>query len=713
MALIGKIRQKSWLVVGFIMVALVLFIISDKLFSGSSQSQKQFVGEINGNEIEYSKFNAKFEEELEQTKAQKNGEPIKDYEIAQIRNRVWQQFVTENTILVEAKKLGLSVSDAELVDMVQGKNILDDIKKNFSDASGQFSKDRLIEYLKAIDKPSDKDQNYSQLINMKAMWMKFEASLPSFRLQEKYTDLFTKSAYVTKAELEKANQMNNAKAIVKYVYVPFSSISDSTVKVSDDQIKEYLSAHKKQFEIQEDQAFIDYVQFAFSPSKEDSAKAYTDITNLAPLFQNSINDSSFVNMNTSGENGITLVKPSELPMQLKNSIPNPESGKVYGPFFEYGTFQLFKLGKTKEDDLYSIKASHILFKPNGNTVADTIDAMNRAVEVLARIKKGENFEMLASQFGTDGTKNQGGDLGVFQEKQMVPEFNNAVFGKGTVGLLNDVVKTQFGFHVIKITEPKVKYNKQLVYCVEKSIVASPQTKDLMVNLSRNFKEDLEKTKNVDEVLKKQEYKGLTKTANIMVSKQSAYVGALSNAEGIVRWAFDKSTDKGDVSDFLFASNKVVAIFVNKKEKGSTNFDDVKEAVTPFAKNLAKGDMIVAKIKQLGGKSIDEVASGYGAQAMFKAADTLSLTTTGVAGTYDPTALGFVFGLKAGKKTDAFKTENGVIVAEKLTEVPAQPVADYTVLKQGAKQNLMYKNMGGVSGALNELLKVEDNRFLFY
>lgn len=110
--------------------------------------------------------------------------------------------------------------------------------------------------------------------------------------------------------------------------------------------------------------------------------------------------------------------------------------------------------------------------------------------------------------------------------------------------------------------------------------------------------------------------------------------------------------------------------------------------------------------------MQELGNAYGAQANFKDADTITLNSN-LSGGYDVVAVGKIAGLKVGKKIEATKVENGVLVAEKIAETPAQPLADYTVLKQGAKQSLMYKNMSGVSNALNEILKVEDNRYQFY
>lgn len=710
MALIGKIRQKSWLVVGIIMVALILFIVSDKLFFGGAQQQKQVIGTVNGTDIEYIKFNQKFEFELAQARSQKQDGQLQDYEIKQLKDRVWQQFVTENTLLSEAKELGLTVTNAELVDMVQGNNILDDIKRNFTDPNtGQFNRDRLIQYLKAIDNPDPKNE---QLVSMKNMWQNFEKNLPDYRLQEKYTELFTKSIYVTKAELEKSHTSNNTKSVVKYVYIPYASIIDSSVKVSDDQAKAYFNENKYKYKVADDVAVIDYVEFSFKPSAEDSSKAKSDIENLVQKFQETTNDSSFVNTNSSGDNNITLAKPSELPMQLKSQVANPEVGKVYGPFMDFNGYKLFKLGALKEDELFSIKASHILFKPADTSAAGLAEAKQKATDVQNRIKKGENFEALAREFGTDGSKDQGGDLGVFTEKQMVPEFNDAVFKKGTVGLLPELVKTQFGYHIIKITEPKSKNKKHIVYSIQKSIKASPQTLDKVVNLARSFKQQLSDSKDIQAVLAKPEFKGYVPMAKVQVMKQSNYVGGLPNADAIVRWAFNSETDLKNVNDFRLSNSSVVAILTDLKKKGDAKFEDVKEEVLPQARNEAKGDQIIAKIKQLNAKSLQELGNAYGAQANFKDADTITLNSN-LSGGYDVVAVGKIAGLKVGKKIEATKVENGVLVAEKIAETPAQPLADYTVLKQGAKQSLMYKNMSGVSNALNEILKVEDNRYQFY
>lgn len=712
MALIGSIRKKKYLLFVVLMFAISLFVIAMKFENGGGQNQKAIVGEINGVEIDYIKFNQKLEFDLAQANqnAAQSGKTLQEYEINQVKTGVWQHFISENTILAEAKKLGLAVTNAEVIDMVQGNNIIDQVKNSFTDqATGQFDRSKVIEFLQNIAKA---DPNNEQAQMMKASWLNFEKNLPDFRLQEKYSELFTKSIYVTKAELEKNNFAMGSKVVVKQVYIPYTSIVDSTVKVSDEIVKEYFNSHKKQFTVNDDQAYIDYVQFAYTASKEDSAKAYSDIVNLAPAFQASTNDSAFVTINSSSSNNIQSVKPTELPFMLTRYEPSPKEGAVYGPYIEYENYKLYKVGPLKQDDLFTIKASHILFKPNGNTAADTADALNRCNQVLARIKKGESFEVLAGQFGTDATKDKGGDLGQFQENQMVPEFNDAVFKKGTVGLLDAPVKTQFGYHIIKITEPKSKSTNRIIFTVEKSIKPSTQTKDKIVAIASNFKKQVADA-SIDELLKKPEFVKLTKMNNIQVSKQGGFVGSLSNAESIIRWAYDEKTEVSDVSDFQLPSGKVVAVLTKFKKKGEAKFEDVKEEVLPFARNMAKGDMIIAKIKQLKSNSVEELGNAYGVQAQIKLADTLSFSNGGMGLANDPILLGKVFGLKNGKKLEATKGEFGVVVAEKIADMPAQPLADYTMLKQNAKQNQYYKNLGGIGNALNEMLGVKDYRFLFY
>ncbi|MFN8437387.1 MAG: peptidylprolyl isomerase [Cytophagales bacterium] len=711
MGLIGNIRKRRILLFSVLMLAISLFVIAMKFENGGG-AQKAYVGEVNGKEIDYAVYNSKVENQINQAQnnAAQQGRTLQEYEINQIKSGVWQQIVTENTVLQEAKKIGLMVTNAELIDMVQGNNVVDQIKQSFSDPNtGVFDRTKVIQFLQNIAKA---DPNNQEAKAMKDNWMNFEKELPNFRLQEKYTELFTKSAYVTKAELERMNFAKNTKAVAKYVFIPYFSIQDTTVKASDEELVKYFESHKKQFTPQDDQAYIDFVNFAYKASKEDTAKVYAEITNLAVAFQNASNDTSFVNINSSSSANISAVKPSELPLGLTRNVPAPEQGKVYGPYLEYENYKLYKLGPLKQDELFSIKASHILFQAKGNTAADTAEALVRCTEVLNRIKKGESFEALAKEFGTDGTKDKGGDLGMFQENQMVKEFNDAVFSKGSVGLLNEPVKTQFGYHIIKITEPKHKDTKRIVYTLEKSLKPSTQTKDRMVVLAADFKKSLEGT-TIDEVLKKPQFAGYVKTANIQVSKLNGYIGGLSNAESIVRWAYSDAKI-GESADFQLPSGKVVAVLSKFKKKGEAKFEDVREEIIPLAKNSLKGDMILAKIKQLKSNTLEELVNGYGVQAVLRPQDTLSFDNPYLAGSgNEPELVGKLFGTKPGKKIEASKGEGGVLIGEKIADMPAQPVADYSTYRQQAKQNAYYKNMSGIQGALSELLGVEDKRYLFY
>lgn len=162
------------------------------------------------------------------------------------------------------------------------------------------------------------------------------------------------------------------------------------------------------------------------------------------------------------------------------------------------------------------------------------------------------------------------------------------------------------------------------------------------------------------------------------------------------------------------SGKVVAVLSKFKKKGEAKFEDVREEIIPLAKNSLKGDMILAKIKQLKSNTLEELVNGYGVQAVLRPQDTLSFDNPYLAGSgNEPELVGKLFGTKPGKKIEASKGEGGVLIGEKIADMPAQPVADYSTYRQQAKQNAYYKNMSGIQGALSELLGVEDKRYLFY
>lgn len=251
MSIIQQIRERAaWLVFGLIGVSLIGFLLMDSSVGNSrlSAANSGTVGSVNGNQLEYTDFQKQISEREDQYKSQ--GYPLNDMIQQNIRETVWKQFEEESVLKGEYSKLGLEVSDKELNDMLVGPNALPEIKRAFTDPNtGVFDPQQAaarINQLRTIYNGNRKtDQNYAVAQNF------FEQVLPQFvklRLREKYISLLANSSYVPKWMIEKSNADNSQVAAVSFVNIPYRTISDSSIKISDAEIEAYLDKHEDQYQ---------------------------------------------------------------------------------------------------------------------------------------------------------------------------------------------------------------------------------------------------------------------------------------------------------------------------------------------------------------------------------------------------------------------------------------------------------------------------------
>ncbi|MBC8083225.1 MAG: SurA N-terminal domain-containing protein, partial [Hymenobacter sp.] len=440
MALINTIREKSGWAVGTVAIGMLLFIVGGDLIGGKNRlfgGNENVVGEVAGQKIELADFNNALEQ-AKQAYVQQQGRQPDEQAMGYLRDQAWNQTIYRIAFQKEFDKLGLTVSEDELTDMVQGRNIHPSIRQAFTDQkTGQFDRTKVITYLQNLDK---------QQPDAQAAWQNFEANLGPERMGQKYNNLLKLSTYVTTAEAKRFDEDQNTKASMRYLFVPYFSISDSVVKVTDEQLQAYLDKNKGRYKV-EDGRSLEYVTIPVVASKEDSAAIRQTVGQLAAQFASAPNDSLFVNLNSDQKFNHAYVSPADMPEKLRQQLPLTV-GQVYGPYAENGTTSLIKVTGQKAGTQLSARASHILIKPEGATPEAEAAALAKAKGILAKIKGGADFAGLARQFGTDGTVSSGGDLGWFQQGRMVPEFEKAIFGASATGLLPAPVKTSFGYHVI-------------------------------------------------------------------------------------------------------------------------------------------------------------------------------------------------------------------------------------------------------------------------
>ncbi|KAA9339969.1 peptidylprolyl isomerase [Adhaeribacter soli] len=702
MAVINKIREKSGWAVGAIAVGLLIFMVLGDLLGPQSRlfgRGDTIVGEIAGQEITIQEFDETLEGVKRNFINQNQGRQPNENEMGPLREQAWNQLIFKIAFQKEFDRLGLAVTEEELVDMVQGNHIHPAIQQSFTDPqTGQFDRSKVIEYLRNLNKAPAEQQ---------AMWVNFEESLRPDRMRMKFDNLIKQSAYVTTQEAKNFNEEQNAQASVKYLYIPYFTLSDSAFKVTDDQLKAYLDKNKNKYKAEPSRS-VEYVTVSVAPSAADKDAAKEEIQSLAKQFQNSTNDSLFVAANSETPFNPSYVNIGQLPEKLKSV--SLTKGTVVGPFEENGTYTMYKVSDVKEGGTPSIRASHILFKPASDTPEAKAEAKKKAEEVLGQIKRGASFEEMARQYGSDGTASQGGDLGWFNQGNMVPEFDKAVFNAKSTGLLPNLVETSFGYHIVKVTEPKTTRSYQIA-TVTRNIGSSDDTRDAAF---RKVDELAGTSKNAEEFNANiAKDKSFVKAEAKNLRQNDRFVNNL-NARELVRWTFNKDTKVGEVSPVFEVDDQfVVAVLTGKTEKGEQNIEARREELTAAVRNELKANAIKEKLANAKG-SLEEIAAKYGPEAQVRTASNVTFGSANIEGAgIEPVAVGKIFALQPGKRTEAIEGQGGVIMAELQQITPAAPVTDIA----GVKKQLEGMRMARLDNAVYEAIKAEaeikDNRVKFF
>ncbi|MCF0039212.1 peptidylprolyl isomerase [Dyadobacter fanqingshengii] len=705
MALITKIREKSGIAVTVIAISLILFMVGGDLMGPNSMlggGNDQTVGEIAGKEINIKDFQSRVDGFRQNYEAQ-SGRSLNENELASLRDQAWNQFVVDIAYKKEFEDLGLTVTDQELVDMVQGNHISPSILQAFSDpTTGKFDKNAVVNYLKNLK---------TLPVEQQKSWENFEKSLREERTRAKYENMLKLSTYIPKAQAEKEYVAQNSKATLRYLYVPYFSVVDTTIKVTDKQLEDYLGAHRSEYK-GTDTRSIEYVTFPIQPAKDDSAALYSEIKELARGLATATNDSAFASMNSDIPLPINM-SLGTMSDQLKEAVKTFVPGGVYGPYREGNTYYIYKYGGTRVDTVASARASHILIRAENQSDSAKAAARTKAEGILAQIRAGANFEALAATTSADPQSAQrGGDLSYFQNNgQMVKPFEEAVFSATAPGLIPRLIESQFGFHIIKVTDPKSNTLYRIA-AIGKTIAPSQATRDEAYRKADEFANTVKTKTAFDEAVKKN--KALVVANANRIPESATNINAIQNGRDIVRWAFKDDSDINEVSPvFETEEQYIVAVLVGKSDAKDVKVADFHDELTTKVRNQIKAEQITAKLKGATG-DLPAIAAKYGAGALVENATDISLATGFLTSAgFDPIALGKAFGLKPGQKSGVFTGENGVFIMELVSKTEAPKVADYTQYKTQLTQSLESRMSYLVNEAIRENAKIEDRRAKFF
>jgi len=413
-------------------------------------------------------------------------------------------------------------------------------------------------------------------------------------LTQKYTSLIAQGSYVPKWMLEKMSSDNNAIASISFVGVPYTTIADSTVKVSDQEISDYVNAHKDEFK-QEHVRNITYVSFSATPTQQDSAKILNQLIGLKNEFQTTADAKSFVTRNNTVLpyfDGFAL--KSRLQMGAKDSIIAMSVGSVVGPYLDGGSYVIAKKIETRTlPD--SIKLRHILVgtvDPRSGQMRRTDSAAKKTADsIFAAIKGGADFGSLALSLSDDqGSKANGGEYNLSSIELGSLDKDFAEYAQYKPKGSFSVLKTSFGYHVMEILNQKNFEEGYKVAYLSKPIVASEETDVTASTAAAQFAASSKDQKSFDETVAKMK---LTKNTADNVRGFDYTAGPLSS-RSLVRWAFENKI--GTVSEpFDLKSQYVVAIVTNELKEGVQPATVARVLVEPILRNKKKAEQISKKI----------------------------------------------------------------------------------------------------------------------
>jgi peptidyl-prolyl cis-trans isomerase D len=723
MAIIGKIRERSGLLLIIMAVTLLLFILSDALTNYRGTGDEITVASIFEEPLtpkEMEEYNLRVDKRINDQNAsrQQQGQPQLD-EIGsdQIREQVWNEFINEKIYEHELLALGLIEKEGDKVNYLvtpdelnslfftQGAHYFVKQIPIFQDSITKQFRPELVKRFRANE--VEKNQYSRQ------QWTALEQEVKKQVVRDKYNSLVKNGIYVTKAEAKRDYESNNRKYKVKLVAARIDNISDSAVKVNESDIKNTFNKlkNRKQYENTYGSTKFEYVQFPIIASQADIDLIKEDMNNLKESFMNAENDSSFIasyskTKNTAPQMGMSYMYTDEIDSLIQIS----DSNAVLGPFEDPMSKQSGKLGfklikiKGFAGTQKEVKARHILLKKEEG---DSKTLLARADSIRKVIKANGNFpEMVATYSGDLGSVPQGGGLGWFTEGMMVTEFNDACF-KGKIGDM-PIVETQFGVHLIEILGSR-DGKKPMIVSVDVQVEAGDETVLLAREKAQEFFDKVETPTAFTKLSQKNGFQILEKE----LQEKSKFVDQNPTSRELSRRIHESSV--GDIIEpIVWGDNVVVSYVKHIRKEGTPDLEDVRVIMEAEARREKKLDLVAKQVK--GSKSLADAAQRSNTNVMDLEVTFASNALPGLGGA-EMEVIGtiFSFGKKdIGKVSVPVRGKNGIYMFQLESIIEAPATKDYKANKQTLEADLRSRAImsGEAFLALKKKANLVDNRQLY-
>jgi len=702
MAIIGSIQKHSKIVIVIIGFALLAFVVGS--FTGKNHSNTNYVGEINGDKIRGTDFNSKVDEATEMRKQMSGNTNIPAAESFSIRESVWNQMVSELIMQKQYDRLGIDVSKDEMDDMITGKNPHQYIVQNFTDPkTGKFDPKQVKQFVDNLDKVDPA---------MRSRFLMIEKQIKESRLAEKYQNLIANAFYVPKAFAKKEYLARNEHVSLSSIGLRYETVADNQIKLTDEDYQKYYDENKNRFE-QEASRDIDYVVYDVKPSDADMKAINDENTRIYAEFQQTKDIPNFVNTNSDVRYDSTWIKKGSLPGRLDTLAFNNAPGTFIAPSIENSMCTMAKIidVQSRPD---SLKASHILITFEGAQGGGkrTKEAAKKLADslLMAVRKDPKQMALFAMKFSDDPSAKQNvGDLGWFRDGSMVPAFNNACVN-GKVGD-KVVAESQFGYHVIDITAKTAPVKKVRMAIVARKVEAGNETFAKSYSEASSFAGDNATTDAFEKAIAA---KGLNKRTMERIRPNEGQLPGIESAREVIRWAFNKKTEQGSVSQVFDCTGKyVVATLKMIREKGIAPLEQIKNDIKTMVMRDKKAEILMAKMdKVVATKNFAQMAT-----ALASKIDTIQNITFASPNLpfygREPAVVGTAFGLKKDQISKPIKGEVAVFLI-RIDEVSTAAAAvNYDNEKSVLANNFRSRVYREVYQTIMDKTKIVDNRIMFY
>ncbi len=600
--IMNKMRDKMPLIIIILIIAFLATIVFEwgMNYMGMGGKNDAFA-KVNSKEISYQEFERIVQQQVEQMRQQNPNNDIDESTMNQIRDQVWNSLVSQTISQQAIEKYGIKVSDKEILDWIYNRpeTLPEPIKKNFMDSTGVFNA-----------------AFYQQALGMKTkeatqFWSQVENFCRESLLSEKLQAVLTEGAVVSEGDVLDKYKEDNIIANFNYVLLDLNTVTDTTLfSVNDKDLKDFYEANKSDFK-QSESVKLKYIQLSDAATAEDSLAVKKELEVLRKDFvKASLEDSSLiklVNENSTVPYNPEFQKTNSFKPAVTSFLFNAKPGDISDVLVTDEGYQLVKYIDSKEGENLYVNATHVLV----NFGTDTVAAKNKAQDIYNRIKNGEDIKKLAAELSDDPSAKQNkGDLGWFTKGNMVKEFEDASFNSN-VGDLVGPVKTNFGFHIIKIFGKEKKEFK--VAQINKTVVPSSRSKQIVKKKAEDMYSELSKGKILDSIAKEN---NLTVQTSPDINRDGQVPLAGANKK-VLKTAFDNKVNYIMEPVKIQGGYAIYEVY-EKKPEGYQNFDSIKvNIIKPRVVNQKKYNILLGSATDLESKinnfdlsSLKDVAPQY-------------------------------------------------------------------------------------------------------